>query len=86
MQYSDLDAYIKTMMLQLKVVALETYFQLSVYIFKESTGHWKHHKPLYDFVVWPLNSWKWTLKSFTNCVTIHPPSIDPLLDGSRLAT
>ena len=50
MQYSDLDAHIKTMMqpcawaTQLEIVALATYFQVPVYIFKESTGQWEHHK------------------------------------------
>ena len=50
MQYFDLDAHIKTMMrpcawaTQLEIVALATYFQVPVYIFKESTGQWEHHK------------------------------------------
>ena len=52
MQYSDMDAHIKTMMqpcawaTQLEIVALATYFQVPVYIFKESTGQWERHKPL----------------------------------------
>ena len=55
MQYSDLDAHIKTMMqpcawaTQLEIVALATYFQVPVYIFKESTGQWERHKPLPNF-------------------------------------
>ena len=55
MQYSNLDAHIKTMMqpcawaTQLEVVALATYFQVPVYIFKESTGQWERHKPRSNF-------------------------------------
>ena len=55
MQYSNLDAHIKTMMqpcawaTQLEVVALATYFQVPVYIFTESTGQWERHKPHSSF-------------------------------------
>ena len=51
MQYSNLDAHIKMMMqpcvwaTQLETVALATYFQVPIYIFKESTGQWECHKP-----------------------------------------